>query len=369
MNDDILTTSEAAKLLGISVRTAQLLIEGGALNSWKTPGGHRRVHRADILAMMAQSNPTPAIISALVILLAAPARRAGHEAALKAVPECRVDGYGDAHTAAFAIGSRLPAVVVVDLDDDAPERMSFLRHLAQNPALGQTALIATGSATPTCLSALGTIPRVLVKSAGELPEAVRAALRDPRTPAEVMEGNPTFPIAANEGQRLVALDRSGLLDTGPEEAFDRLTWLAGRSLRAPVALLSLLSAQRQWFKSRVGLELTETPRSWAFCNHTILQKGVFSVDDLAKPPFDTNPAVAGAPHFRFYAGAPVTDADGFAVGSLCVIDYEPRRLEADDEQTLLALAALASDEVRLRTTDRQLRWALEALNRRATRSG
>ncbi len=365
MSDEILTTSEAAKLLGISVRTAQLLIEGGALNSWKTPGGHRRVQRADILAMMAQTNPTPAILSALVILLAAPARRPGYEARLAAVPECRLDAYGDAHAAAIAIGSRLPAVVIVDLDDDVAERMSFLQHLAANPALGQTALIAAGDAASAHATALARMPRVLVKNLKELPDAIGAALRDPRTPAEVMDGKPTFPIAPNEGQRLVALERTGLLDTAPEESFDRLTWLASRSLHAPVALLTLLSAQRQWFKSRVGLEMTEVPRNIAFCNHTILQKGVFAVDDLTqKAPFDANPAVVGDPHFRFYAGAPVMDADGFAVGSLCVIDYEPRTLDADNGQILLALAAMASDEIRLRATDRQLRWALEALNRR-----
>ncbi len=365
MSNEILTTSEAAKLLGISVRTAQLLIEGGALNAWKTPGGHRRVYRSDVLAMMAHTNPAPAVVSALVILLATPTRRPGLEAVLATVGECKVDSYADTHTAAFAIGSRLPAIVIIDLDDDTPERISFLQHLAANPTLGQTALIATGDAAPAHAVELARMPRVLVKDRNTLPEAIRAALRDPRTPAEVMEGNPTFPIAANEGQRLVAMERTGLLDTLPEESFDRLTWLASRSLHAPVALLTLLSAQRQWFKSRIGLEMTETPRDWAFCNHTILQKGVFTVGDLTqKPPFAFNPAVAGDPHFRFYAGAPLTDADGFAVGTLCVIDYKPRTLDAGDEQTLLALAALASDEIRLRATDRQLRWALEALNRR-----
>jgi len=365
MNSEILTTSEAAKLLGISVRTAQLLIEGGALNSWKTPGGHRRVYRADVLAMMAQTNPTPAVISALVVLLTGEARRSAYESVLAGVQECRLDVYGDAHAASFAIGSRRPAVVVVDLDEAAPERIALLQNLAGNPALAPTALIATGESAKTHSAALAQIPRVLVKSRKELPEAIRAALRDPVPPKEMLELNPTFPIAANEGQRLVAVERTGLLDTPPEESFDRLTLLASRSLHAPVALLTLLNAQRQWFKSRVGLELMETPRNWAFCNHTILQKGVFSVDDLSRsPPFDANPAVTGAPHFRFYAGAPVLDADGFAVGSLCVIDTAPRRLEPEDEQTLLTLAALASDEVRLRATDRQLRWALEALNRR-----
>src|SRR5262249_14000705 len=114
----------------------------------------------------------------------------------------------------------------------------------------------------------------------------------------------------------------------------------------------------------VGLDMTETPRSWAFCNHTILQKGVFTVDDLARAAaFADNPAVAGAPHFRFYAGAPVIDPDGFALGSLCAVDYKPRELDAEQEQALLALAAVASDAVQLRSMNRQLRWSLEALKR------
>ncbi len=79
----------------------------------------------------------------------------------------------------------------------------------------------------------------------------------------------SFPLGINEGQRLAALERSGLVDTIPEEPFDRLTWLASRSLKTPVALLTLLTTNRQWFKPRVGLELSETPRSWSFCNHTI----------------------------------------------------------------------------------------------------
>ncbi|HVJ43841.1 MAG TPA: excisionase family DNA-binding protein [Dongiaceae bacterium] len=370
MDNDVLTTSQAAKLLGISVRTAQLLIEGGALTTWKTPGGHRRVYRADVLAMVARTNPTPVLASALVILLASPARRPLYEASLATVRECAVDIYGDTHTAAFAIGSRLPAAVIVDFDDthdDAyVERLAFLRHIATHPALSQITLIAAGSAAAIAKATdLTQTPRILATLPEQVPDAVRTALRDAKEPAEFLMENPPFPIAANEGQRLAALERSGLVDTAPEEPFDRLTWLASHSLKTPIALLTLLTAKRQWFKARVGLEMTETPRSWSFCNHTILQKGVFAVNDLAQSaPFDVNPAVAGSPHFRFYAGAPIIDPDGFAVGALCVIDYEPRTLDADQEQVLLALAGLASDEVRLRATNRQLRWALEALNRR-----
>lgn len=371
MDKDILTTSQAAKLLGISVRTAQLLIEGGALNAWKTPGGHRRVHRADVMALIEHTNPAPAVAPSLVMLLASPARRALYEAVLGTVRECTVDAYGDAHTAAFAIGSRLPSVVIVDLDDAAAERVAFLQRMAAHPALGQVAFIAAGSAAAGDAKAdLGATPRVTVLTpeqlAGQLPDMVRDALRDAGEPIELEDGSGLpFPIAANEGKRLAALERSGLVDSAPEEPFDRLTWLASRALKMPVALLTLLTAKRQWFKSRVGLEMTETPRGWSFCNHTILQRGVFAVDNLAgKAPFDANPAVAGDPNFRFYAGAPVIDSEGFALGALCVMDYEPRTLDAEQQQTLLALAALASDEIRFRATNRQLRWALEALNRR-----
>lgn len=366
MDKDVLTTSQAAKLLGISVRTAQLLIEGGTLTSWKTPGGHRRVYRADVQALITHANPVPVVASALVILLASPERRSAYERMLETVQGSTVDSYGDAHAAAFAIGSRLPAAVIVDLDDAAEERLAFLNHMAANPALGQTTLIAAGSPDVIAkATSLIQTRRVLVASPEQLLDVVRAALRDAKEPMEFVQDDASFPLAQNEGHRLAALERSGLVDTPPEEPFDRLTWLASRSLKTPVALLTLLTASRQWFKSRVGLEMTETPRSWSFCNHTILQKSVFAVNDLARTsPFDTNPAVAGDPHFRFYAGAPVIDADGFAVGALCVIDYEPRSLDIEQERTLLALAALASDEVRLRATNRQLRWALEALNRR-----
>lgn len=366
MDKDVLTTSQAAKLLGISVRTAQLLIEGGTLTSWKTPGGHRRVYRADVEALIARTNPAPAIASALVILVASPERRAAYDAMLAKVQECSVDVYGDVHSAAFAIGSRLPAAVIVDLDDAHAERLAFLKHVATNSALGQIAFIAAGSDTALAKNELAQVRRVLVVSPEQLPDAVRNALRDMDEPLDIVRDGASFPLALNEGQRLAALERSGLVDTAPEESFDRLTWLASRSLKMPIALLTLLTTSRQWFKSRIGLEMTETPRSWSFCNYTILQKGVFAVDDLAdKIPFDTNPAVVGDPHFRFYAGAPVIDPDGFAVGALCVIDYQPRTLDAEQEQTLLALAGLASDEVRLRATNRQLRWALDALNRRS----
>ncbi|WP_395682136.1 excisionase family DNA-binding protein [Inquilinus sp.] len=351
MPTDILTTAQAAKLLGISVRTAQLLIEGGSLTSWKTPGGHRRVYRADVEALVAGPDLAPAASSALVVVVASPGRLSRYEEALRGVGECLADGHDDVHAAAIAIGARLPAVVVVDLEDGDPGRTALLRSLAANPALAGIRLLAVGGPG--------------LASLRQLPEAVRDLLRDQAPSAGTGDPAPLWPLAANENQRLAALDRSGLVQSPPEEAFDRLTWLAGRCLDAPVALLTLLTPTRQVFKSRQGLDMAETPRSWAFCNRTILQKGVLAVENLAlDPEFKANPAVAGGPAFRFYAGAPVVDADGFALGSLCVIDHVPRTLDEEQRRCLLSLAALASAEVQRRDTGRRLRRALEALNRR-----
>lgn len=153
-----------------------------------------------------------------------------------------------------------------------------------------------------------------------------------------------------EAQRQMALDDYGILDTPPEEGFDRLTRLAASLLDAPVALVSLLDGSRQWFKSRVGTEVTETPRAWAFCDHTIRQTGVFVVPDArADARFRDNPLVTGMPHIRFYAGAPLRTPTGEQIGSLCIIDSKPHQgLDERAQAVLRDLAALTVDEMELR---------------------
>lgn len=355
-DEDVLTTSQAAQLLGISVRTAQLLIEGGSLKSWKTPGGHRRVYRGDVLAMIKEPPRDAGVSSATVVVVASSPRLEQYKDALASVAEWSADLHSDVHSAAFAIGERRPAAVVVDLNDESAERLGFVRNVASQPALGHTRIILVGGSGQALPTSAAAPAQFHIHEPKLLPETLRDLLADASASATQTEAAPGFPVPANEGQRLKALERTGLVDTAPEEAFDRLTWLASHVLHAPISLMTLLTPTRQWFKSRQGIELTETPRSWAFCNQTILQRDVFAVENLARDArFADNPAVAGDRHFRFYAGAPVVDPDGFPLGSVCVIDYEPRRLEQDEKKTLLALAALASDEVRLRTTDRQLR--------------
>lgn len=239
-----MTTREAARLLGISVSTAQKWIESGAIESWKTPGGHRRMRHSAVLSLLAERT---------------------------------------------AIAS------------------------AQGMAI---------------------------------PEELRP------------ERSPTYPVLRDEAARLRAVGRTGLLDTAAEPAFDRITWLAAVIAGTPVSLLSLLTTRRQWFKSRQGTEATESPRQWAICNHVILGNGLVMVEDTREDVrFRGNPLVHGKPHIRFYAGCPLRSPDGLPVGTLCVIDSAPRRLDDTQQESLRALAEIAEDEIRLYMAERGKRQA------------
>jgi excisionase family DNA binding protein len=238
--DPILTTTAAARLLGVATSTVQMWMEGGAIASWKTPGGHRRTHLSAIEKLLER---TPGQPSATV---------------------------------------------------------------------GQ---------------------------------AVEAAL-SPVSPAEFKpHAAPGYPVGSDEAGRLVALASSGLVDTPPEARFDRIVRIAAQVTGSPIALVSLLTSTRQWFKARVGLGAQETPREWAFCSHAILAEEAFVVEDAAADPrFRDNPLVQGEPRIRFYAGVPVRDRAGQALGTLCVIDREPRKLRAAELQALIDLADIASEE-------------------------
>lgn len=234
--DSVLTTRATAELLGVAVSTAQLWIENGAIPSWKTPGGHRRV------------------------------------------------------------------------------RLSAVKRLIEQRS---TAAAATA---PVASS----------------PEFLPLA-------------TPAYPVPHNEAQRLLALDAVRLVDSADEAVFDRLTWLASEVTESPMALISLLTARRQWFKSRIGVAIAETPRDWAFCSHAILQDGLFVVEDAARDPrFQDNPLVVGEPHIRFYAAFPLFGAGKTPLGTLCVLDREPRRLREREIRSLRELAAIASEEIQRR---------------------
>lgn len=158
-----------------------------------------------------------------------------------------------------------------------------------------------------------------------------------------------YPTPPDEAERLELLHALNLLDTPAEPVFDRITRLVAQILNVPIALVSLVDADRQWFKSRVGLEATETPREVAFCAHAITQTAPMIVVDATQDVrFEDNPLVTGNPNIRFYAGVPLRSAGGLAIGTLCAIDSKPRQLSADETNILIDLAALVSKEVQLR---------------------
>lgn len=164
------------------------------------------------------------------------------------------------------------------------------------------------------------------------------------------------PLAPNEQQRLALLQGLQLLDSAPEPVFDSLTRLAARLLGVPIALLSLVDSQRQWFKSRVGLEAPETPREVAFCAHAILGEQALVVPDAwLDPRFADNPLVTGNPHVRAYAGVPLRSSEGLALGTLCAIDHRPHAFGPLELELLEELAALAQHEIRRREQTLQVR--------------
>ena len=159
----------------------------------------------------------------------------------------------------------------------------------------------------------------------------------------------TFPIPPNEAERIQLLHALNLLDTAAEPAFDHITHLVAQILRVPIALVSLVDTERQWFKSKVGLDASETPREIAFCAHTIMGSEPMVVTDATQDVrFANNPLVVGTPGIRFYAGVPIMSSGGLALGTLCAIDSIPRTLTADEEGILISLGKLISKEVQLR---------------------
>lgn len=154
------------------------------------------------------------------------------------------------------------------------------------------------------------------------------------------------PIPVDEDDRLASLRSLGVLDTPPEENFDRTTRLAAALFKVPVALVSLVDMNRQWFKSRVGIDMTEGPRDTSFCAHAVAARAILVIPDaLADDRFRDNPIVTGGPRVRFYAGAPLYLPDGHIVGTLCILDYRPRDLTETERGLLADLAAMVESEL------------------------
>jgi anti-sigma regulatory factor (Ser/Thr protein kinase) len=171
-------------------------------------------------------------------------------------------------------------------------------------------------------------------------------------------------MSASEAVRLAALRRYRILDTEPEEAFDDLVMLASQICGVPIALISLIDADRQWFKARVGVTLTETARSISFCSHAIEQPDLFVIPDTTRDErFRDNPLVATEPRIRFYAGSPLVTDDGHALGTLCVLDRVPRTLTPDQAAALEALKRQVLAQLELRRNLQELSTTLAERDR------
>jgi GAF domain-containing protein len=169
------------------------------------------------------------------------------------------------------------------------------------------------------------------------------------------------PLPADEARRLARLRALDALDTEAEPVFDALAKAAALVAGAPIALVSLVDADRQWFKANVGLEGTdETPRDVAFCAHAILGDDLFVVPDArADPRFADNPLVTGEADIRFYAGAPIRLSDGLPMGTLCVMDHQPRELDGRQAAILQQLARAVAEALEQRAAERELNDAIQ----------
>ncbi len=167
------------------------------------------------------------------------------------------------------------------------------------------------------------------------------------------------PLPENEAERLSALREYEILDTRAEKVFDDLTRLATYICKTPIALITLVDSDRQWFKSRIGLSDTETSRDISFCAHAILHTDTFIVPNaLEDERFKDNPSVTSEPHIRFYAGSPLTTFEGYRLGTLCVIDKVPRILSEGQLQALKALSYQVTTQLELRREIKILRRLL-----------
>lgn len=171
----------------------------------------------------------------------------------------------------------------------------------------------------------------------------------------------TAQTTTSEARRLKVLWQYDVLDTIPEELFDDLTELAAGICGAPIALISLVDEDRQWFKSKVGVTINETSRDISFCAHAIKGQDLFIIPDATKDlRFANNPLVTSDPKIRFYAGAPLIAPDGEALGTLCVIDKVPRELSSEQQQALRVLARHVMTQLELRRHAKDLAEAHKA---------
>jgi phosphoribosyl 1,2-cyclic phosphodiesterase len=249
--------------------------------------------------------------------------------------------FGDSVRQAMADGR---STVLIDAGlaaEHADEIAGAQRQAATRPA-GSARLVTVSDGESACIDGAAFAAERLVWPFSE--QYVRARIRAAVLRAECRWQS--APRPGNEAERLDELWGLGILDTEREERFDRITRIAARAFAAPAALITLIDADRQWFKSCVGVEAAETTREEAFCAHAILEaKPTIVPDALEDDRFADNPAVTGGPRVRFYAGCPIRSPRGLPIGTLCVVDSQPREIDADQVELLRDLAALVEEQL------------------------
>ena len=193
----------------------------------------------------------------------------------------------------------------------------------------------------------------------EDPSEVFPSQEDGMLPLQMLQKPVRYPIPKNEVARLATLRRYQVLDTEPEDRFDDLTRLACQICHTPIALISLVDGHRQWFKSKIGLEICQTPREVSFCAHAIMSEELFVVPDACRDPrFERNPLVVRKPHIRFYAGAPLKAPNGSNLGVLCVVDRIPRQMGIEQLESLRILSRQVMAQVLWARDSHALKTAL-----------
>jgi excisionase family DNA binding protein len=352
MMKDVLTTASAAELLGVSIRTAQLWVESGRLPSWKTPGGHRRIPRQAVMELIEETTQAPVNLRANAVILAGKGRAS-------AWVEAGLPGSGLLIEVAEDLGSvrRLlepasPSVFIVESAEE-PERKKFVTAVSNDPRYRQTLMFTMtekGAGSPAARSDT----RIQMRMCASVSDASAAVLNSlkARLPDEGADSY-GFSKPLNETARLEAVRRTALVGSEADSRFDRLIRLAAFVTRAPIAMFTLITRDQQWFKSRVGFDGEGTSRDWAFCNQTLLANEITVIEDMTKDKsLETNPTLEEPYGFRFYAGAPVRDPLGFALGSVCVIDTVPRSLKGEERDALITIADAVSNLIRLTLIER-----------------
>jgi excisionase family DNA binding protein len=347
---DVLTTAKAADLLGVSVRTAQLWVESGRLPSWKTPGGHRRIPRQAVLDLIETPDPAGTGMRAYAMVLAGEGRGARWR-------ETGLHGSGlllEVTESLPLFISRLaftPPMLVIVEDATERERKRLLASLANDPRYRETMLIsvvAAGADIPIALDD----HRAQIRQSPDVAATGRAIVSYLEARAGALVEPVPFKRPWNDRARSDAVSRSGLLGTTAEAHFEGLVRVAAQATQAPMAMFTLITRDEQWLKARIGYEGATTSRDWAFCNETLFANEFTVIEDLAQSvQFAGNPTLAEPYGFRFYAGAPVRDPDGFALGSICIIDVVPRRLSEDESEALTTVAEAASNLIALKARD------------------